>query len=224
MFEDLRAAFREAVKNFRDELNRDEIPEAVDRLVYGMKRETAEAKVRQHDLEDGIRRARAEAEREASEAETCRRREALARRIGDEETARIAGEYAAKHERRREVLEQKADALARELELRSGEIEEMTQQIREAERRRDTLSATAGRTQARESVRAGDGLFDELDRMADQMTSSDQERRAGDDLLDDLDRELDRDVYEGAEPSAAPDPRTDMDARLAELKRRMGQE
>lgn len=223
MFEDLRAAFREAVKNFKDELNRDAVPEAVDRLVSGMKRETAEAKVRLHDLEEGIRRARAEAEREAAEVETCRRREAMALRIGDEETARIAGEYATKHERRREVLEQKAGALGRELELRRSEIDEMTQQIREAERRRDTLSATAGRTQARESVRAGDDLFDELDRMADQMGPGGEERRAADDLLDELDRELDRDVYDSEGPAAPPDPRTDLDARLAELKRRMGQ-
>jgi phage shock protein A len=221
MFEDLRAAFREAVKNFKEELSRDEVPEAVDRLVHGMKSEAADAKARLHDLEEGIRRAKAEAAREAAEVETCRRRERMASDIGDRETARIAGEFAAKHERRRDVLEQKAEALARELDLRRAEIEEMLGQIRTAERSRDGLAAAAGRTQARESVRAGDDLFDELDRMADQVSGT-AERRSAEDLLDELDRELDREIED--EGTAAPSPGADVDARLAELKRRMGRQ
>jgi hypothetical protein len=185
-----------------------------------MKSEAADAKARLHDLEDGIRRARAEAAREAAEVETCRRRERMASSIGDAETARIAREFALKHERRRDVLEQKAVALSRELELRRGEIEEMLGQIREAERSRDSLVASAGRTQARESVRAGDALFDELDRMADEVSGT-AERRSADDLLDDLDRELDREIFD---ERTRADPGQELDARLAELKRRMGRE
>ena len=43
----------------------------------------------------------------------------MAKNIGDEETARVASEYAAKHEERLEVLEQKAAALEQELTLRT---------------------------------------------------------------------------------------------------------
>lgn len=216
MFENLRAAFRDAVKNFKDELDRDQVPEAVDRLLLGMKAEVTDAKARLHDLEEAIRRARAEAAREAREVETCRRRESMARSIGDEETARIAAEYGAKHERRREVLEEKAQALEKELELRRSEIEEMLEKIRQAQKERDALSATAGRTQARESIRGSQDLFDELDRMAEEMVGG--EHRDEDELARDIDLEL------GSGPERPRGPGTDLEARLAELKRRMGKD
>ena len=52
MFDDLRRAFREAVDNFKEELNRDEIPETVDKLLLGMRNEVADAKVQIRELED----------------------------------------------------------------------------------------------------------------------------------------------------------------------------
>jgi len=214
MFDSLRDAFRQAVRNFREELHRDEVPEAVDQLVHGMKREATDAKLRLRELEDGIRRAEAGAVRERAEADTCRRREQMAKTIGDEETARIAAEFAVKHERRLRVLDQKAEALRQELELGRGEVEEMIQKIREAEQSRDALAASAGRTQARESVRAGDDLFEELDRMADGLAGADRQA-AAEELLN----ELDRDLYDDVEPSTPPG--ADLDAKLAELKRRM---
>jgi phage shock protein A len=220
MFESLRAAFREAIRNFTHELHRDEVPEAVDRLVAGMKQETADAKARLRELEDGIERARAEAARETQEIETCRRRERMALNIGDQETARVAGEYAEKHERRRTVLNQKAEALTRELELRRVEVEEMIGKIREAEKSRDSLTAAAGRTQARRSVREGEDLFEELDRMADQLGGG-ASREPADDVLDELDRELDSKAYD--ESFERPQRSDDVDEKLAELKRRMGQ-
>jgi phage shock protein A len=222
MFESLRAAFREAIRNFKHELHRDEVPELVDNLVSGMKHEAASAKARLRELEDGIHRARAEAAREAQEVETCRRREKMARGIGDEETAKVALEFAEKHERRRLVLVDKAVALEKELELRRAEVEEMIVKIGEAERSRDTLAASAGRTQARESVRAGDALFDELDRMAEQMGGSRREPGSADDVLDELDREMDAKSYD--EALRPPDRGADVDEKLAELKRRMGRE
>jgi phage shock protein A len=225
MFEALRQAFKDAIRNFRQELHRDEIPEEVDRIVSGMRNEAAEAKVRLRDLEDGIARARAEAQVEAKEADTCRRREQMARKIGDEETAKIAGEFAEKHERRRQVLEQKAQALEQELQLRRSEVDDMLGKIKEAERSRDTLSAAAGRTQARQSVRSGDALFDELDRMADLMggSGSSKDRPSTDDVLADLDREMDEKSYDDELSGQPSQPPVDFDQALAELKRRMNQ-
>ena len=73
MFENLRNAFREALDNFNKELDRDQVPGAVDRLLAGMHDELADAKVRIKELEDQIARADVEAAREKKEAETARR-------------------------------------------------------------------------------------------------------------------------------------------------------
>lgn len=221
MFENLRTAFREAVENFKEELNRDDVPQAVDQLLAGMRDEVTEAKTRLHDLESGIERALLEAEREKREVATCIRREEMARKIGDEETARVAAEFRAKHAKRREVLEGKAVALQRELEVRKAEIEEMIGHIKEAQKRRDSLAAEAGRSTARDSIRGAEDLFDELDRMADKM--GDESRRdEAEDILRDLDDTVGSDY--GIDLDAPSRPRVDVDARLAELKRRMGRE
>ena len=52
MFEDLRNAFREAVQNFKDELDRDSVPETVDRLLKGMIDEVTQARARLKSLMD----------------------------------------------------------------------------------------------------------------------------------------------------------------------------
>ena len=220
MFENLRAAFRQAVENFKTELRRDEVPEAVDRLLHGMREEVTDAKVRLRGLEDDLQRTRAEEAREKRELETCDRRERMARQIGDEDTAKVAADYGAKHRERARVLEEKAAALEKELVLRRREIEEMLGQIDEARKRRDILAAEVGRGTARESIRQGDDLFDELDRMAEKM--GDPGRPGEEDVFrdthaDDWDRDL------GVDPQP-PRPAPDMDERLAELKRRMGKE
>lgn len=213
MFENLRAAFREAVENFKEELNRDEVPEAVDRLLKGMRDEVTEAKTRLHDLEEAIRRALAEAEREKAELETCLRRERMAREIGDEDTAKVAGEFGEKHRERKEVLEEKAVALEKELRLRRREIEEMLDQIREAQKRRDTLAAETGRSSARDTIRESRDLFDELDRMAEKI--GDEGRRTD---AAEWEREL------GLDPGASTRREIDVDQRLSDLKKKMGRE
>lgn len=223
MFENLRAAFREAVDNFNKELNRDQVPEAVDKLLKGMIDEVTEAKTLLHDLETAIQRAKAEAQREKKEAATALRRQSMAEGIGDEETARVAGEYAEKCVRRQTVLEQKAEALEEELEVRKAEIEEMLEKVREARRNRDALTASAGRASARESIRGASDLFDELDRMAEKVTGEDARAQAAEDLQREMDRERDPDPLDdlSIDLDGPPPPPVDVDARLEELKRRM---
>jgi phage shock protein A len=145
----------------------------------------------------------------------------MALSIGDAETAKIAAEYGARHARRREVLEQKAAALEQELALRRTEADEMVQKIRAAEKERDALAASVGRTQARQSMREGDPLFEELDRMAEQLAGGGRAAPSSDDALDALDRELDAELFDQEVRPEGQAP--DLDARLAELKRRMGQ-
>jgi phage shock protein A len=217
MFENLRDAFREAIDNFKSELGRDEVPEAVDRLLVGMRDEVADAKVRIRELEDQIARAEAEARKEKADAATARRRGKMAADIGDTETAELAAQYVLKHEERQAVLEQKGAALKKELEHRTREVEEMMVKFKEAKAKRDSLAATLGRSEARESITAADDLFSELDRMAEKI--ADEDARAGAaEAFDDLDL--------GGGTGFEPPPREeiDFDERLRELKRRMGKE
>lgn len=217
MFENLRQAFREAVANFKDELGRDDIPEAVSRLLREMKKEAADSKAEIRRLEEAIRGAMKGAEKEKEKGKTCRRREKMALDISDEETARVACEYAEKHEHRRSVLEHKALALKDELDMREEEFLEMIEAIKDAERNRDTLAATAGRSSARNSIEDADDLFAEMDRMADKIGSDDVRREANDELDDLMDDGQDR-------FSSRPDPsEIDVDARLEALKRAMGE-
>ena len=220
MFEDLRAAFREAIDNFHRELNRDRVPETMDRLLRGMRKELVDVRARISELEDQVARARAEAAREAEQVQVCRRRRDMALRIDDRETAEVAATYEAKHEQRRIVMEDKAAALQQELDFRRKEADDMAARFEEARRQRAGLEAATGRTEARRTLSEADDLFAELDRMAEKVEGTRAEAEAaeafgaefGDDAATDFDVELD------ARPSEA-----DVDAALAELKRRMGE-
>jgi phage shock protein A len=217
MFENLRQAFREAVDNFNKELNRDDVPEVVDKLLHQMQEEVTDAKAQLHTLESQIKRALQLSELEANEAATCRRRESMAAEIGDEETARVAREYAEKHERRKEIQENKALALREELEWKRKEVEEMLVKIKEARSKRESLSATSGRSSARASLGEAEELFSELDRMAEKIEGADQRRQAEEDLLSEFD-------LDDSPPPSWPSPEEEAEARLRELKRRMGKE
>lgn len=214
MFENLRRAFREAVDNFNRELDRDAVPEAVDGLLRGMEREAVATKAGLEGLKEQVARARKRAEAEAREAKVCRRREELARKIGDTGTAEVAAEFAEKHTARHRVLSDKAKAIEAEIRLQESEYAEMLDQIRKARANRSTLAAQAGRTKARDSVRGADDLFSELDRMADRIGDAEGRADAAGALFDDageFDEELERSRREDA-----------IDSRLEELKRRMG--
>ena len=216
MFENLRNAFKEAVENFNKELDRDQVPETVDRLLVGMRNEVADAQASVKDLEGQVARAGKEIEREKNEVSTARRRGKMAADIGDKETADIAEQYAAKHEERLRLLEQKATALQGELDFQRKEVGTMMEKFKEARAKRDALGATTGRTGARESIKAADDLFSEMDRMAEKI-GDDEARSDAAAEFDPLDLHVDVDA-------PAPDRELDVDAALAELKRRMGKE
>jgi len=222
MFDDLRAAFREALDNFNKELNRDHVPGTVDRLLVGMRDEIVDEKAEVAGLEAQLEKALAQAEQEAQNARTCRRREEMARKIDDEETATLAAQHAVKHEGHQALLLKKAEALREELEFRKGTVAEMMAKFEEARGKRDALSATAGRTGARESFGEADDLFSELDRMAAKIEGEDSEAQAAE-ILDSLDLDGGSDYH--VELDAEPPQREelDVDAALAELKRRMGE-
>lgn len=229
MLNDLRAAFRQAIHNFKTELNRDDVPGSVDRLLHGMREELIDARAYVSRLEGEIRRTLDAAGKEEREAEVCLRREAMATKIGDGDTAAVAADFAVKHGRRRDVLNRKALALKEELEVRRSEAAEMEAAFKEARGRRDGLAATVGRAGTRETIREADDLFEELDRMAEKISDLERSNAATEELLadDPLSEEpLDRHPFgeNPAEPSGgSPDPDA-LDARLRELKRRMGRD
>lgn len=214
MFDNLRRAFREAVDNFQRELDRDAVPETVDRLLRGMQREAVEAKAALESLKDQLAGARRRSGEEARNADVCERREALARGIGDTDTADVAASYAERHASRSRVLADKASAIEAEIRLQEAEYAEMLAQIRKARANRDKLAASAGRTQARESIGGADDLFGELDRMAERI--GDTEAAAG------ADEALFNDAHDFDEALGASRREEVADARLEELKRRMG--
>jgi phage shock protein A len=221
MFEDLRAAFREALDNFNKELSRDQVPETVDKLLRGMRNEIADEKAEVSGLETQIEKARAEVEHLRQQRATARRREEMARGIDDEETVRVAAEFATKYENHLAVLEKKVAALEEELAFRRKTVEEMFARFHEAKEKREALGATAGRSGARETLSGADDLFGELDRMAEKIEG---ERAKGEaaEALDDLDLD-ERSEYHVDMDEPVKREVLDVDAALAELKRRMGE-
>lgn len=131
MFEDLKTAWRQAVENFWRELQGDAATAAGQ--APGMRREIEHARSDLTRLEKQIEGAVQRAESERGEAATARRRQDMARRIGDEETARIAGEYAVKHEEYAGVLERKVDVLRAERDLWRRDLIAMQDALRRRE-------------------------------------------------------------------------------------------
>ena len=215
MFESLRQAFREAVDNFKTELNRDRVPEAADRLLKAMEQELIGARAALSRLENELASVREEGKREEAEARTCLRRETMAREIGDSETADVARDFAAKHLRRKDLLEEKASVLERELADRKAEVAEMTGQLKSARVHRESLIAAAGRSGARETFQQAEDLFHEMDRMAERIQDLEARVDAGAEV---------EEVLDPGTRTAPPPPPEDVDARLEELKRRMGRE
>ena len=105
------------------------------------------------------------------------------------------------------------------MDMRQVEFREMIEAIKDADKNRDTLAATAGRATARNSIEEADDLFSQMDRIGEEMGADDAQREARievEDLMDDgPDAGLDR---FGSPPKAEE---IDFDARLEALKRAM---
>jgi hypothetical protein len=129
VFDDWKQAWREAVENFRRELADDDTPDAT--RTRSMQREfgAAERALEKLDLE--IRRTRRESEEERENEQVCRRREEMARRINDEETVRIAVDFAERHAERAGVLERKVTVLVEERTLLARDLDGMKKSLEE---------------------------------------------------------------------------------------------
>src|SRR5690606_24477671 len=132
MFEEWKRAWRDAVASFWRELD-EAGPGAGSERVSAMRRDARAARAELDQVEAELNRARTRLAEERKAEEDCRRREGLARGIGDEETARIAAEYAARHAERAAVLEAKVRAIEAQPAMRSRDVEEMEAALRQVD-------------------------------------------------------------------------------------------
>lgn len=127
MFDDWKQAWRDAVENFHREAGGGDAPPRI----RAMERELTSVSGALGRLDEEIRRTRRDLEKEREAEQVCRRREGLARAVNDEETVRIAAEYAQRHAERADVLDRKIVVLDEERALLSRDVDEMRRTLRE---------------------------------------------------------------------------------------------
>ena len=127
VFDDFKRAWRQAVDNFWEELEADD-PEGRSRGVY---REVAGVRNQLDELDAAIGDTGQRLKHEKEQIEACVRRESMARKIGDDETAGVAAEYRTRHQERADVLERKLEALEAERGLCLRDLEEMERALQE---------------------------------------------------------------------------------------------
>ena len=107
MFEDWKQAWRQAVENFQREAGLEGAPPRI----RAMERELTSAGGALLKLDDELVRTDRELGKEREAEQVCRRRGSLAEAVGDEETVRLATEFAERHAERAAVLERKLSVL-----------------------------------------------------------------------------------------------------------------
>ncbi len=129
MFDDWKNAWRVAVENFEREVRADDDRYGGFGHGNGMRRQLTAARGALGRLDAEIDRAAKEAAAEREAEQVCIRRQALAADIDDQETSRIASEYAVRHAERASIYERKADVLTDERTLLMRDIESMEAEI-----------------------------------------------------------------------------------------------
>lgn len=130
MFERL----RETLEALLDSATPDD-PRSVTRKMHEA---VVEARAGLHAMRDAITRTESQLASERRQLTDAERRGSMAAGIGDQETADVAGVYAAKHRERVAVLERKLQAQREELALGEREFGEMREQLRAARERGGT--------------------------------------------------------------------------------------
>lgn len=170
MFEDWKKAWDQAVANFERELNgEDPPPHLAGRRASSMERDLNAARRALDRLEADLIAARKELAVDEEQAQTNERRGAMAENIGDEETARIARDFARRHAGRAAILRRKVEVLQDELTLRREDLEVMEAQaaaeleeIEAAEQNRTQAEADFRRLEQDRREREADARLEEL--------------------------------------------------------------
>lgn len=179
MFEDWKQAWREAVDNFRRELSDDDTPSS--ERTRSMYRQVVNTRNARDKLDHEIRRTRKEAEEERNQESICRRREQMARSIKDDETVRLAVEFAVRHAERAVILERKVEVLEAERGLLVRDLEQMEKHLAEqpdaprmstaqtlqdvlADRERERQDRDFGKLEREQRERDADAKLEEIKR------------------------------------------------------------
>lgn len=125
MFEDWKKAWEQAVANFQRELDGADGGLPSGQRATSMRRDLENARGALDRLNGDLVLAGRELAAEEEQVQTCVRRAAMAERIGDTETARIANEYAHRHGERAAILRRKVEVLQDELAMRQDELKGM---------------------------------------------------------------------------------------------------
>jgi hypothetical protein len=129
MWEDWKKAWQEAVSNFERELNaEDEDFASPSHRASAMRRDLKAASNALNRLRADLAQAESDYAGESEAEQTARRRAELAQRINDEDTLRIANEFAQRHTQRADVLKRKVEVLKEELVMREEEFAQMEAQ------------------------------------------------------------------------------------------------
>jgi hypothetical protein len=165
MFEDWKQAWRQAVENFQREAGVAGAPPRI----RAMERELTSASGALLKLDAEIARTARDHEREREAEQVSRRRGGMAREVGDDETHRIAEEFAARHGERAAVLERKLSVLRDERSLLARDVDAMRTRLAEVTASSaDALGAAPsdrpGVTGSAERDRAGDVEFSRMER------------------------------------------------------------
>lgn len=230
MLDDLKNLFSRSWESFRTEAERRDPEDQVAELLSAMRRELVEARAHLPVLEEAHRRAGMELAVERKRLDDTLRRRGQAERIGDAETVRVADEFAARHQARVEVLEEKVRAAKAEWDLAVREADEMTRRFKDADLNRFALVAEIRRRGAAATLGLGgtpppssssssgfgagaDARMAEIERMKEKLRDKEAYAQALD--------ELNSDLGGGPPPPPPPPSSFDVDRRLEELKRRM---
>jgi hypothetical protein len=181
MFDDWKQAWRQAVENFHREAGTGEA--GAPPRVRAMEREVTSAAGALANLDEEIRRTRRHLAKEREEEQVCRRREELARNVGDDETVRIAAEFAVRHAERAAVLERKIAVFEDERALLSRDVTVMREKLAEVSPSASTRGVSDGAAKRDASGDGrGSGEFSRMEREA--------RERAADQRLEELKRRM----------------------------------
>jgi chromosome segregation ATPase len=129
MFEEWKRAWEQAVENFERELRApDQDFASPSQKAHAMRRDLNAARTALNRLQADLVQARKDLAAEEESEQTARRRAEMAQRIEDQDTIRIALEFAERHAQRAGILRRKVDVLHDEHTMRQEELTVMEQQ------------------------------------------------------------------------------------------------
>jgi aryl-alcohol dehydrogenase-like predicted oxidoreductase len=136
MFDDWKQAWRQAVENFQREAGVEGAPPRL----RALERELISVRGALLRLDDEISQTARTLARERDEEQICLRRGRMARGVGDDETVRIAEEFATRHAERAGVLDRKLGVLQEERALLARDLEAMRTKLAELSAGTDTVT------------------------------------------------------------------------------------